>query len=90
MYLFTHTFPTLSTMWNTLFMRCSPDLQFMYIIGDSGSPAVYEDKLVGVANFIISDCGTLFPDGFLKVSDYLGWINSSMEKYNDVMRPIYI
>lgn len=58
-------------------------------LGDSGGPASFENELVGVANFIVSDCGTIFSDGYLKVSHYVNWIKASMEKYND-KTPIYI
>uniref|UniRef100_A0A182LXQ3 Peptidase S1 domain-containing protein n=1 Tax=Anopheles culicifacies TaxID=139723 RepID=A0A182LXQ3_9DIPT len=43
--------------------------------GDSGGPAVYAGKLVGVANFIIDLCGGDHADGYAKVSYYLEWIH---------------
>uniref|UniRef100_A0A182NLY0 Peptidase S1 domain-containing protein n=1 Tax=Anopheles dirus TaxID=7168 RepID=A0A182NLY0_9DIPT len=47
--------------------------------GDSGGPAVHDGKLVGVANFIIGECGGDYPDGYAKVSYYLDWINNTMK-----------
>uniref|UniRef100_A0A182K5W0 Peptidase S1 domain-containing protein n=1 Tax=Anopheles christyi TaxID=43041 RepID=A0A182K5W0_9DIPT len=47
--------------------------------GDSGGPAVYEGKLVGVANFIIDYCGGNFADGYAKVSYYHDWIRKFLE-----------
>ncbi|XP_049540844.1 serine protease SP24D-like [Anopheles darlingi] len=42
--------------------------------GDSGGPAAYDGKLVGVANFIIEYCGGDYPDGYAKVAYYIDWI----------------
>uniref|UniRef100_A0A182PNU0 Peptidase S1 domain-containing protein n=1 Tax=Anopheles epiroticus TaxID=199890 RepID=A0A182PNU0_9DIPT len=47
--------------------------------GDSGGPAVYDGKLVGVANFIIDFCGGNHADGYAKVSYYLDWIRQFLE-----------
>lgn len=47
--------------------------------GDSGGPAVYDGKLVGVANFIIDYCGGDYADGYAKVSYYLDWIRKFMK-----------
>lgn len=44
--------------------------------GDSGGPAVYNNQLVGVANFVINYCGSNAPDGYAKVSDFVQWIES--------------
>uniref|UniRef100_A0A182PFL9 Peptidase S1 domain-containing protein n=1 Tax=Anopheles epiroticus TaxID=199890 RepID=A0A182PFL9_9DIPT len=49
--------------------------------GDSGGPAVLNNQLVGVANFIINYCGSASPDGYAKVSDYLPWIQTTMRRY---------
>ncbi|XP_058829771.1 serine protease SP24D-like [Topomyia yanbarensis] len=46
--------------------------------GDSGGPAVYNDQLVGVANFVINYCGSSAPDGYAKVSDFVQWIQSKI------------
>jgi len=50
--------------------------------GDSGGPAVYQNRLVGVTNFVINTCATNAPDGFAKVSVQVPWIqsNSDVEK----------
>ncbi|XP_055842716.1 serine protease SP24D-like [Episyrphus balteatus] len=47
-------------------------------MGDSGGPAVYNGKLVGISNFIMDVCGSSKPDAFGKVSYYLDWILSNM------------
>ncbi|XP_049541881.1 serine protease SP24D-like [Anopheles darlingi] len=49
--------------------------------GDSGGPAVMNNELVGVANFIINYCGSGNPDGYAKVSDYVPWIQATMRRY---------
>ncbi|XP_050095976.1 serine protease SP24D-like [Anopheles aquasalis] len=49
--------------------------------GDSGGPAVMNNELVGVANFIINYCGSGNPDGYAKVSDYVAWIRATMRRY---------
>lgn len=46
--------------------------------GDSGGPAVYNNQLVGVANFVINYCGSGAPDGYAKVSDFVRWIESKV------------
>lgn len=49
-------------------------------MGDSGGPAVYDDKLVGVANFVLNACGTVYPDGYAKVAFYRDWIAQVMKQ----------
>ncbi|XP_055844781.1 serine protease SP24D-like [Episyrphus balteatus] len=44
--------------------------------GDAGGPAVYDDQLVGVGNFVIGACGTKYPDVYARVSHYYSWIIS--------------
>lgn len=46
--------------------------------GDSGGPAVYNNQLVGVANFVINYCGSSAPDGYAKVSDFVRWIEAKI------------
>lgn len=46
--------------------------------GDSGGPAVYEGKLVGVAGFVTMGCGSTKPDGYAKVSHNIDWIKKNM------------
>nr|XP_029730589.1 serine protease SP24D-like [Aedes albopictus] len=49
--------------------------------GDSGGPAVYNNQLVGVASFRSTQgCGSLSPDGYAQVSDYVQWIESRINK----------
>ncbi|XP_013110305.1 serine protease SP24D [Stomoxys calcitrans] len=42
--------------------------------GDSGSPAVLNNQLVGVAIFVKGKCGTLGPDGYASVPHYRQWL----------------
>ncbi|EDW46170.1 serine protease SP24D [Drosophila sechellia] len=42
--------------------------------GDSGGPATYQGKLVGVASFVIGACGRSAPDGYERVSKLRNWI----------------
>lgn len=49
-------------------------------MGDSGGPAVYQDKLVGLANFVLNECGTVYPDGYAKVAFYRDWIDGVMKQ----------
>uniref|UniRef100_A0A182V1Z3 Peptidase S1 domain-containing protein n=1 Tax=Anopheles merus TaxID=30066 RepID=A0A182V1Z3_ANOME len=49
--------------------------------GDSGGPAILNNQLVGVANFIINYCGSASPDGYAKVSDFVTWIQTTMRRY---------
>lgn len=46
--------------------------------GDSGSGAVYNGKLIGVASFILDDCGSKYPDGYSKISHNYNWIMRNM------------
>ncbi|XP_053677081.1 serine protease SP24D-like [Anopheles nili] len=49
--------------------------------GDSGGPAVLNNQLVGVANFIMNYCGSSSPDGYAKVSDFVPWIQAAMRRF---------
>ncbi|XP_067635199.1 serine protease SP24D-like [Eurosta solidaginis] len=49
--------------------------------GDSGGPAAYQGKLVGVASFVINGCGSSSPDAYAMVSNHLDWIR----KHSDVV-----
>ncbi|XP_065093803.1 serine protease SP24D-like [Ochlerotatus camptorhynchus] len=48
-------------------------------LADSGSPAVYQGKQVGVANFVLHDCGTHRPDGYASVPFFASWIKETMK-----------
>lgn len=37
---------------------------------------MYQNKLVGVANFVSSGCGSNSPDGYAKVSFFYNWIQN--------------
>ncbi|XP_062549999.1 serine protease SP24D-like [Armigeres subalbatus] len=49
-------------------------------MGDSGGPAAFEGQLVGVANFVLNECGTVYPDGYAKVAFYRDWIDTVMKQ----------
>ncbi|SPP89422.1 serine protease SP24D [Drosophila guanche] len=42
--------------------------------GDAGSPAIYNNQLVGIASFFVAGCGTEQPDGYVDVTKHLDWI----------------
>ncbi|XP_037914807.1 serine protease SP24D-like [Hermetia illucens] len=42
--------------------------------GDSGGPAAYNGKIVGVANFVVGGCGSSYPDGYALVPYFYNWI----------------
>uniref|UniRef100_A0A1L8E7Y3 Putative serine protease sp24d-like protein n=1 Tax=Haematobia irritans TaxID=7368 RepID=A0A1L8E7Y3_HAEIR len=44
--------------------------------GDSGSPAVYNNRLVAVASFVEDACGVK-PDGFTSVPGHKGWLREN-------------
>ncbi|XP_055607408.1 serine protease SP24D-like [Uranotaenia lowii] len=46
--------------------------------GDSGGPAVYNNQMVGVANFITGYCGSTSPDGYALVPRYVRWVQSKI------------
>uniref|UniRef100_A0A1I8MLV8 Peptidase S1 domain-containing protein n=1 Tax=Musca domestica TaxID=7370 RepID=A0A1I8MLV8_MUSDO len=49
--------------------------------GDSGGPATYNGKLVGVAGFVVGGCGSSNPDGYAKVAHHKDWIVENMTPY---------
>lgn len=42
--------------------------------GDSGGPAVFNNQLVGVTNFVVGECGSNAPDGYASVAYFGNWI----------------
>lgn len=50
--------------------------------GDLGGPAVFNDELVGVANFVVGGCGTSKPDGYARVFTHLDWIKNNSDLNN--------
>ncbi|XP_017038219.1 serine protease SP24D [Drosophila kikkawai] len=45
--------------------------------GDSGGPATYEGRLVGVASYVLGGCGRAAPDGYERVSQLRQWIREN-------------
>ncbi|XP_075157301.1 chymotrypsin-2-like [Haematobia irritans] len=50
--------------------------------GDSGGPATYQGKLVGVSAFVVNNCGSEYPDGYTKVFYHKDWILENMKVSN--------
>lgn len=46
---------------------------------DSGGPAVYKGKQIGIFNFVKSGCGTEYADASAKVSFYYDWIKTNSD-----------
>ncbi|XP_002133726.2 chymotrypsin-1 [Drosophila pseudoobscura] len=42
--------------------------------GDGGSGAVYNNKLIGLTNFVVGACGSRYPDVFVRVSSFYEWL----------------
>ncbi|CAO1322383.1 unnamed protein product [Diamesa tonsa] len=52
--------------------------------GDSGGSAAYENELIGVANFVVSGCGSSNPDGYASIPFFVDWINETVKKHDKV------
>nr|XP_057911349.1 trypsin-like [Doryrhamphus excisus] len=50
-------------------------------LGDSGGPLVCEGKFEGIVSWGIGCAHAKYPGVYTKVRNYLGWINSVIEKY---------
>nr|AAX56968.1 chymotrypsin-like serine protease [Aedes aegypti] len=48
--------------------------------GDSGGPAVFNGKQVGVANFVLGKCGSIRTDGYAFVPFFVPWIEETMKQ----------
>lgn len=46
-------------------------------VGDAGSPAVYQNQLVGIGAFYVGGCGSSYPDGFVNVAHFYNWIQEN-------------
>lgn len=44
--------------------------------GDSGGPLVARSKLIGIVSFGFIPCASGNPDGYTRVSSFLGWIQN--------------
>lgn len=44
--------------------------------GDSGGPLVAENRLIGLTSWAFG-CGSNLPDGFTRISSYIGWIETN-------------
>uniref|UniRef100_A0A1I8MFE3 Uncharacterized protein n=1 Tax=Musca domestica TaxID=7370 RepID=A0A1I8MFE3_MUSDO len=45
--------------------------------GDSGGPAVYNNQLVGVTNYMVRTCGSTKPDAYASVAYFAEWIREN-------------
>lgn len=50
-------------------------------VGDSGSPLTANNTLVGVAALVYGSCASGYPDGYIRVYDYLSWISNNILLY---------
>ncbi|KAG5680161.1 hypothetical protein PVAND_009686 [Polypedilum vanderplanki] len=48
--------------------------------GDSGSGLVINDRVVGVASYILGECPSGFPEFFTRVSSFANWIDSHINE----------
>ncbi|XP_017038221.1 trypsin epsilon [Drosophila kikkawai] len=46
--------------------------------GDGGSGAVYQDKLIGLTNFVVGACGSRYPNVFVKLAPFSEWIQEQL------------
>lgn len=46
--------------------------------GDGGGGAIYQDKLLGVSNFIVGACGSRYPDVYVLVPGYYDWLQQQL------------
>ncbi|XP_034671346.1 chymotrypsin-1 [Drosophila subobscura] len=46
--------------------------------GDGGSGAVYNEKLIGLTNFVVGACGSRYPDVFVRVSSFHDWLQQQI------------
>uniref|UniRef100_A0A1A9WSD9 Lectizyme n=1 Tax=Glossina brevipalpis TaxID=37001 RepID=A0A1A9WSD9_9MUSC len=49
---------------------------------DSGGPAVYNGRLVGIANYVNGRCGSKNPDVFANIAFYADWIKENSDLNN--------
>lgn len=47
---------------------------------------MFDNKLVGVANFVISMCGSSNPDGYAKVSYFVDWIRDTTTSFESSLK----
>ena len=48
--------------------------------GDFGGPAVHNGELVGIAAYLMGECGSLLPDVFVNVAYHYDWIVNQMKQ----------
>lgn len=46
--------------------------------GDGGSGAVFNDKLIGLTNFVVGACGSRYPNVFVKLAPFSEWIQEQI------------
>ncbi|XP_069965943.1 serine protease SP24D [Bactrocera oleae] len=47
--------------------------------GDSGGPAIYKGRLVGLSSYGVGDCASTFPDAYTKVSLFRNWVRQNSD-----------
>lgn len=53
-------------------------LEYGICKGDSGSPLVVDEEVIGVASWS-TKCARGVPDGFTRVSEYVSWIEKHIQ-----------
>ncbi|XP_031638028.1 chymotrypsin-1-like isoform X2 [Contarinia nasturtii] len=51
--------------------------------GDSGTPLVLGDEVVGLGNWILNGCATGNPDVFVRISHFYDWIKEKTEAFEN-------
>lgn len=47
--------------------------------GDSGGPAVYNNQLIGVTNYVVGGCGSTNPDGYASIAYHINWLRDNIK-----------
>lgn len=51
--------------------------------GDSGGPLTVNNELIGITSWVLP-CARGAPDGYTRVGNYLDWIKSKLEAFQEV------
>ncbi|XP_004520097.1 trypsin alpha [Ceratitis capitata] len=47
-------------------------------LGDAGNGVAYNNRLVGVASFVVGACGSRYPEVFVSITHFASWIQSQL------------
>uniref|UniRef100_A0A1A9WAU6 Lectizyme n=1 Tax=Glossina brevipalpis TaxID=37001 RepID=A0A1A9WAU6_9MUSC len=59
---------------NKSFMCLNHDLRKGICYGDGGNGAVYDGKLIAIANFVVGACGSRYPDVYTNLVPFASWL----------------